>query len=96
MIRVMVRIAKQIFEVDVAVCEYSQPRKRTEIAPIEAILSRVDLTSISLRTITENLLILFATIIDVADINLFNANAEILKENPRKLEINIKLIDNIV
>lgn len=65
------------------VWEYSHPKNRTDTAPTEAVTSNVDWTNTSLRKISENLLTLFATMIDVGDMSLFRANALVLRENPR-------------
>lgn len=53
---------------------------------MDAVISRVDWTNTSLRRIKENLLTLLATIMDVGDINLFNAKALVLSKNPNKEE----------
>ena len=87
--KALVRTAKRItdkrkrdFEKDFAAWEYNHPRNKTNDAPIAAVISSVDCIKISLRIMSEKLLTLLVTIIDVAEINLLRANALILSENP--------------
>jgi hypothetical protein len=72
---------------NIRVSAYNHPNNSTNSAPMAEMVLRDCCRKISLRAIAANLFTLLATIIDVAETNMFNENADILNMNPRKPEI---------